>query len=266
MACARACATKKRLPDKPILNVLRLLIWLALVLLPCEAWDTVPHRKITKAALGGLPDRVARRFQAEAAPLIDLYCIYPDRYLEMEQFGFVRKDSGPRQASEIRVYCVRPDGRPIHGISGDRDSDLKSLTYLFEQIAAGLSSHRPAEAARFAGVLSHFVADSLSPPHSVDNGLLLELAGEYDAAGVNIHGMIERSVPDITLDGRRLPSSARRVLDACYAGAGRNRRDLPAIVRAVCIRDEAALNGYRLRAGTSAAGILADALAAIDQR
>ena len=236
---------------------MRLLIWLALALVPCDAWDTVPHRKITKAALDALPNL----FGAEAAPLIDLYCIYPDRYVEMEQFGFARKDNGPRAASEIRAYCVRPDGQIIHGITGDRESDLKSLVYVFQQI----SSQRPGEAAKFAGVLSHFVADSLSPPHSVDAGWLLELAERFDGAGVNIHGMIERSVPEVVVDARRLPSSPRLVLDACYEGAEQNRRDLPAIVRAACMRDETTLNEYRLRAGARAAAILADAIASIQR-
>jgi hypothetical protein len=234
---------------------LRLLIWLALALVPCDAWDTAPHRKITKAALDSLPNL----FGAEAAPLIDLYCIYPDRYVEMEQFGFARKGNGPRGASEIREYCVRPDGQAIHGITGDRESDLKSLVYLFQQI----SSQRAGEAAKFAGVLSHFVADSLSPPHSVDAGRLLELAERYDGAGVNIHGWIERSVPEIVVDARRLPSSPRLVLDACYQGAAQNRNDLPDIVRAACMRDETTLNRYRLRAGTRAAVILADAIASL---
>jgi hypothetical protein len=236
---------------------LRLLIWLALAMLPCRAWDTVPHRKITKAALDSLPDL----FGSEAVPLVELYCIYPDRYVEMEQFSFARKDNGPRTASEIRAYCVRPDGQPVHGITGDRESDLKSLTFLFGQIA----SQRTAEAAKYAGVLSHFIADSLSPSHAVEAGRLLELARRFDGAGINIHGVIERSLPDINLDRAHLPSSPQAVLDACYAGAERNRRDLPAIVKAACSRDEAGLNGYRLRAGARAASILADALASLQK-
>jgi hypothetical protein len=237
---------------------MRILIWLALALVPCEAWDTAPHRKITKAALNSLG---GRPFGAETAELIDTYCIYPDRYLEMEQFGFTRKGGGPRTAAEIRVYCVRPDGQAIHGITGDRESDLQSLVYLFEQMA-----RRPGEAAKFAGVLSHFVADSLSPSHAADAQTLAALAERYEAEGVNMHGLIEGSVPDIVVEGRRMPSSAEAVLKACYAGAERNRRDLEAIVRAASIGDDAGLNGYRLRAGTTAAGILADALAGIGQK
>jgi hypothetical protein len=243
-----------------------LLIWLALALVPCEAWDTSPHRKITKAALESLGERMACRFETHWAPLIEIYSIYPDRYLEMEQFGFARKDSGPRNASEIRIYCVRPDGQPIHGISGNRESDLRSLVYLCERIEASFRSHRPGEAAQYAGVLSHFVADSLSPPHAVDAARLLQLAEREDAAEVNLHGLIERSVPDFALAGRPLPSSPRQVLDACYAGAARNRSDLPAIVRAACIGDDAALNRYRLQAARTAAEILAGALASLAQK
>jgi hypothetical protein len=103
-------------------------------------------------------------------------------------------------------------------------------------------------------VLSHFIADSLSPPHAA-------APEERQSCGVNVHGVIERSVPEFTLAGRRpRGAAARDIVDRCYAGAALNRRDLPLIVSAACARDEQALDPYRLRAATEAAGILADAL------
>jgi len=247
---------------------MRLLFWLALVLAPCAAWDTAPHRSITRAALQSLPTGITERFGAYAAPLVDSYCIYPDRYLEMDRFGFARNDGGPRNASEIRRYCVRPDGVTIHGITGDRQSDRASLVFLFEQIMAALSSNRRDDAAKFAGVLSHFIADSLSPPHAVSAERLQEMAEDYPG---NIHSALERSLPEFRLNSREphaagttVLTAAQAVLDACYAGAERNGRDLPAMVKAACSRDDAALDRYRLRAGVRAAEILADALAALD--
>jgi len=243
---------------------MRLPVCLALLLVPwpSTAWDTAPHQRITKAALDTMPRRFLDRLGTEATPLVEIYCIYPDRYEEMEHFGFVRKSPGPRTVAEIRQYCVRADGRPVHGATGDRDVDTGSLVFLFERILTNLSGNRPAEAAKYAGVLSHFIADSHSPPHAVAPEELLDLA-----EGVNVHSAIERSLPEFTLRGRvpheagaHILTAAGAILEQLYAGAAQNRKNLPSIVKAACGRDERAMDVYRLRAGTRAAEILADAL------
>jgi hypothetical protein len=249
---------------------MRLLICLALWLVPgpCEAWDTGPHQRITKAALDSLPKRLLKRFQSETAPLIQIYCMYPDRYLEMERFGFARNSPGPREPSEIRRYCVRPDGRNVHGATGDRDTDIGSMVYLFERILTSFSENQPTEAARYAGVLSHFIEDSLSPPHAVTSEQLRDMAGQPgETSAIDIHSAIERSLPEFTLGNRAAPAGSvhllaaiEAIVDRCYAGAEQNRRDLPSIVKAVYARDERALDTYRLRAGAKGAEILADAL------
>jgi hypothetical protein len=240
--------------------------WLALLLAggTCNAWDTTPHQKITKAALDSLPKSMLTRLGSEAKPLIELYCLYPDRFQEMSQFGFARKSDGPKDATEIEAYCVRPDGALIHGATGDWETDAGSLVYLFERILSNLAEKRPIQAAQFTGVLAHFIEDSLSPPHAVSADELLAMAG---GSGANIHALIERSVPEFTLGARaphlagdHLLPAAKAVFDQIYAAAERNRTDLQAIVAAASNSDEQALNGYRLRAGRRAAEILADAL------
>lgn len=248
---------------------MRLLVWLlVLVGLPCRAWDTPPHQRITKAALDALPKAYLGRLGSEVKPLIEIYCIFPDRYEEMERFGFVRNSPGPRDVSEIRSYCVRPDGQHIHGATGDREMDTGSIVFLFERIFGNLSENRSAEAARYAGVLSHFIADSLSPPHSVGADQLLEMTPKpAQAERINIHATIERSLPEFTLGDRaprmlagHLVPAAEAVITLCDAGAEQNRKDLPSMVKAASFHDEQALNEYRLRAGRKAAEILADAL------
>jgi hypothetical protein len=236
---------------------MRLFVWLSLLLVggTCRAWDTPPHQKITKAALDSLPARFVNRLGPESKLLIDLYSIYPDRYQEMVEFGFTRKSAGPQEPSEIAVYCLRPDGQPIHGATGDWETDAASLVYLFERILTNLAEHRAQEAARFAGILSHFIADSLSPPHAMPE--------EHR----DLHAIIERSVPDFTLGNRaprraadHLLPAARSVFDQLYAGAAANRKDLPAIFKAASLHDEQALDTYRRRAARRASEILADAL------
>ncbi len=230
----------------------------------CRAWDTAPHQKITKAALDSLPARYLNRLGPEVKPLIDIYCMYPDRYQEMVEFGFVRRSPGPRDAAEIEAYCVRPDGQAIHGATGDWELDAGSLVYLLERILSNLAENRPGEAARFAGVLSHFIADSLSPPHAVPAEELLAMA---PLSGINIHAVIERSIPEFSLKNRaplmtaeHLLPAARAAFDQCYAARSANHRDLPAIVNAASLDDQPTLDGYRLRTGRRAAEILADSL------
>jgi hypothetical protein len=249
---------------------MRVLFFAAGWLLPfgALAWDTTPHQIITKAALDHLPSNVRQRFGAEVSPLVEIYCIYPDRFQEMERFGFVRKSPGPRTASEIRVYCMRPNGELVHGATGDRDADLASLVFLFERIEASLSTGDSGEAAKYAGVLSHFIADSLSPPHAVSPEDLRDMVPWYTACGrVELHSAIERSLPVFRLDGRTPRAvgatpraAAQAILALCYAGAEANRRDLPAMVKAACAGDQRSLDTFRIRAGSGAAAILADAL------
>lgn len=232
------------------------------------AWHTEPHVRITQAALDTLPPQLRSALGSESSALAESYCMQPDRYVEMERFGFVRKSPGPRTAAEIRVYCVRPDGAEVHSASFDRDHDLASLIYLFERIASSLSAKQPAEAARYMGTLSHFIADSLSPPHSVPADDLLALQPPSPSgAPVDVHAAIERTLPALSL-GRRSPrivgnhltDAAENVLNRVYAAAAQNRKDLPVMVRAACAGDQSVLDGYRRRAGTAAAELLADAL------
>ena len=249
---------------------MRLAVWLSLFLVavPGRAWDTLPHQRITKAALDTLPKQLLNRLGSEVKPLIEIYCIFPDRYQEMERFGFVRNSPGPRAAAEIKAYCVRPDGQAIHGATGNREMDTGSVVFLFERILTNLSDHRPGEAARYAGVLSHFIADSLSPPHSAGADELLAMTPPSAQTGrINVHSAIERSIPEFTLRDRvprivsgHLVQAAEAILDECYSGAERNRSDLPSMVKAASAHDETTLNEHRLRAGTKAAEILADAL------
>jgi hypothetical protein len=236
---------------------MRPFVWLSLLLVggTCRAWDTTPHQKITRAALDSLPAKFVNRLGPESKLLIDLYCIYPDRYQEMAEFGFTRKSAGPQDASEVAVYCVRPDGEAIHGATGDWQTDAGSLVYVFERILSNLAEHRPQEAARFAGVLSHFIADTLSPPHSAPD--------EHR----EFHAVIERSAPDFTLRNHaprlvadHLLPAAKSIFDQLYAGAAANRKDLPAMVNAAGLHDEQLLDTYRLRAARRAAEIFADAL------
>ena len=219
----------------------------------------MPHQKITRAALDALPKNVLARFGDQAGALSSIYCLYPDRYTEMTEFGFVRKSEGPKSPEEIRAYCVRPDGGLVHGATGDRDTDMESLIFLFERMLSSFAENRPVEAAKYAGVLAHFVEDSLSPPHA-------------EETAPAVHHAIERSVPEFSSSGwtvraprGNLLEIAQTELDRIYAGREANRKDLPAMTRAVAAGDDRTLDGFRRRAAVEAAQILAELLMALGE-
>jgi hypothetical protein len=225
----------------------------------CSAWDTVPHQQITRAALDALPRHLSGCFGAEADSLVRIYSMLPDRYLEIQRYGFVRNSPGPRTAAEISAYCVRPDGVAIHGASFDREMDTASIVFLFERILTAFAADDTPAAAKYAGVLSHFVGDTLSPPHA-----------NTDACDARLHAIIERSLPSFALaerprraPGEPLVNAVTAVIDRCYAGAARNRSELPAMIEIASRLNGRGLDPYRLRAGQDAAAILADALNAL---
>jgi hypothetical protein len=244
----------------------------SLLLIACAtaglAWNAPPHRLITRAALNTLPQQARARLAAETSNLVELYCLYPDRYVEIQQFGFVHKSPGPKTQEELHVYCFRPDGEPLHSATWTREEDLGSLVYMFERIVSNLSDKHEAEAAKYMGTLSHWIADSFSPPHVVPREQLGTMAAApAGRESFDIHGAIERTLPEFTL-GARVPrvlgtglvSAAEALLDKCYAGGEQNYKDLPAMARAAYAGDQATLDTYRLRAGKTAAELLGDAL------
>ncbi len=252
---------------KPCLT--RAVLLLVVFACACPAWNPAPHRTITKAALDSLPERFRALVANETPQLIEVYCLYPDRYVAMQYFGFTRDSARASEASDIHAYCERPDGRAVHSATWDRDEDLESIVYLFERILTSLNEKRPGDAAKFMGTLSHFISDSLSPPHAVSRDDLQAMA-PAGTAEQDWHAAIERTLPPFDLGHRKLQSAGTGIMDSVsaileriYTEGERNRKDLPAMVRAAIAKDERALDTYRLRAGRAAAEILADNLNAL---
>jgi hypothetical protein len=238
---------------------------LALLLpVPAAAWDTLPHQRITRAALDSLPQAMRARIAPEFENIAEIYCMYPDRYAEMSEYGFVRRSPGPKTAEEIRRYCVRDDGEALHSASWDADEDMGSLLFLSERILQNLKDGRTEEAAKYIGVLAHFIEDSYSPPHSVSGVELERLAGG-DAA--RVHGPLEREVPVFTLrlrvrrvPGKGILESIEAIRGRLHAGGAANRKQLPALIRAFDSGDKATLDAARLRTARAAAELFADTL------
>jgi len=221
----------------------------------CAAWHDPVHARITRAALRSLPPAMQQMLAAQADRLILEYSLYPDAYAHVK--GETRE--------AMRPFCeVR--GRGIHNITWDRREDIESLDYLRDGIVVSLQGGDAEAAAKFAGVLAHFLEDSTCPAHSlipVDSPLdLMKVmipppAGKQD---IKLHTLIEASSPEFDL-GSRKPArvTSQALLDRCYRIVKENQRDLKEIVSLTYAGDQAGLDRYRLRAAKAGAELLADA-------
>lgn len=218
------------------------------------AWEGGPHRIITRAALDSLPSAHRAAFGEHLEALAQTHCMLPDYYAAMLQAGFRAPLPAPQSLDDALPYCLRPDREPVHSATWDRAEDLASLVFLSERFLDALRSRRPAEAARYAGVLAHFLEDSLSPPHVVGQP-------------PDIHRALERRIPPLTLSGRaprlaapRLVPAAEAILNRLYAAAEINRRNMPALLAALDRKDQGAITNLCLPPARAAAELLADAL------
>lgn len=217
-------------------------------------WQGGPHRAMTRAALDSIPAARLAVFGPELANIAQTHCMLPDYYVTMLNYGFRAPSPAPQSLDDILPYCLRPDRETVHSATWDRQEDLASLVFLYERILRSLRDRRPAEAARYAGVLAHFLEDSLSPPHAVGQP-------------PEVHAALERRIPPVSLAGRSpklagagvLPA-AEAILDRLYTAAEVNRRNMPELLRAHARQDGAAIAALCLEPARTASGLLADSL------
>ncbi len=249
------------------------------------AWHRPPHQQITRAALDSLPVPLQEKLGLEKDMIIWVNCMYPDRYRGLAQQGPEQDPNpGPRDRSEMKVYCEMPDGRPIHNVTHNRAEDLASLEHLLRSIIAEMRRNHVTAAARYMGTLAHLIEDSCSPAHAGPLPLAVaELRqrqtlpnpppwfGRLDEHGSgltagNLHAAIELTLLPFNLRGRspeRIGNSvaevAPKLLDRCYAIVEENRADLVEMVRATYANDITVMERLRSRAARKAAELLADA-------
>ncbi len=221
---------------------------------PAGAWEGGPHRIMTRAALASLPAARLAAFGSELNALAETYCMLPDYYAAMLHYGFRAPRPAPQSLDEAVPYCLRPDREPVHSAAWDRRDDLASLLFLYERILDALRHRRPAEAARYAGVLAHFLEDSLSPPHVVGQP-------------PDVHAALEKRIPPLSLAGRspRLAGAgvvpaAEAILNRLYAAADINRGNMPALLQAHARKDQNAIAALCFEPARAAAELVADSL------
>jgi hypothetical protein len=183
------------------------------------------------------------------------YCRYPD---------LIQGAKGAELAA-MRLFCIKPDGKSIHNITWEPADDLRSLNYSLQGIIDAMRAGKLDTAAQHAGVLSHFLADSTCPAHSlipVDSPLE-SMSAQFappDQQGLQLHQTIERSAPQVDLTGRApRRESAEVLLARCYRVVRGNRESLETLVKAVYAHDEATVDRMRREAAERGAELLADA-------
>jgi hypothetical protein len=115
-----------RFPAKPALVLL--------AALPSFAWEGAPHRAMTRAALDSLPPALRALFGSELPFIAQTYCMLPDYYTAMLNYGFRAPKPAPQSLDDVLPFCQRPDRETIHSATWDRHEDLASLIFLYESI------------------------------------------------------------------------------------------------------------------------------------
>ena len=233
-------------------------LWLAL---PAPAWHDPVHEMITRNALGSLPAAMQQKWAPFADALAREYSLYPDRFRGAKEAELAR----------LRLYCVKPDGKPIHNVTWQQDDDLKSLEYSLNGVIDGIRAGRMDAATQHAGVLAHFLEDSTCPAHALipADSPLNSLRDRFAPDGqkqLQLHPTIERSAPAFDLAGRTpqragktVPMAAEALLLRCYRIIRSNRENLETLVQAVYAGDTATVDKTRLEAARRGAELLADA-------
>lgn len=246
----------------------RCLPLLCLAVVCAYGWHTPPHQQMTRAALASLPERMRGALGPEAEALAAIYCMYPDRYRELERFGpQSRNNPGPTDRSEMRVYCETPNNKVIHNVTWDRADDVAAIEYLLNGFISRINAGDRTAAAKYLGTLAHLLEDSVSPSHSMDLRLVRDLLPPPPAKEkLNLHEAMEKTVPEFDLGGRAPASTGETVSEAamslrerCYTIVKDNRAHLVEFVRATYAEDYATMNRLKLRAARAGAELLADA-------
>ncbi len=232
------------------LNPLATMLLILILVTHCFAWHR-PHVQITRAAVRSLPVAMQQRLGSEERNLIEVYCWYPDRYVNADSL----------ERAVLRPYCENLDSKEIHNVTWRRKEDLESLEYLLEAIADNLHNGKTVIAAQYAGVLAHLLEDSTSPAHCpvpfdekfvYIRDLLPPPPGKEK---IELHPALEITAPEFDLGtrsaqmvGRSIHEAAATLLDRCYAIIRDNRARLLEMVRAVYTDDDDTLNRLRLKA------------------
>ena len=235
----------------------------AFLLSAVHAWGWgAPHSTITQAALETLPPWQKEFLGKELQPLGALYCAIPD-------LVYTRKDLAPYAMMDSRpgvVYLVN-----LH-LPASPTENYDLLRTFMDKAVAALQTNNVADAARYAGTLSHMLEDWGCPAHSVPNDNMFTLFKQFlpppDAYRYTLlHSPVEGGIFPVALNHRRphlLGASANEaafgLLSLSQAATVYARGQVVPIIQALYANDTNACNAAQQKAAVQDANLVADAL------
>jgi hypothetical protein len=226
---------------------------------PCQGWHGPVHDMITRAAIRSLPPDMRAQLAAHERMLAEWYSIYPDAYRGMDD----------EKQTAMQPYCETAAGRPIHNVTWRMREDLGALEHSLHGMMEALKSGQTEAAAKHAGVLSHFLADSTCHAHALvpmDSPLTSVYPPPAGKESVPLHRLMEASAPDFTLNGRKpqpagasVSEAASNLLARCYRAIRENREELDAMAKATYENDRATMDRMRRRSAAAGAALVSDA-------
>lgn len=246
---------------KTTTRLLLIAAFLSCLALDAGAWGE-PHGAITQAAIAALPSAERARLGDEAGPLGSRHCVIPDEVFK-----------GP----EIARYAMM-DSRPgvtylvgLH-LPGPQPDNYDILGYFMGKAVSALQSGNVADAARYAGTLSHALEDWSCPAHVVPGDNMFTLFQQFllppkKMRHTLLHGPIEKGKLKVSLSGYRpallgatVDEAAFNLLHRVNAATVFARSQTVPIIQALYAGNSNAVTAAQLKAATRGATVVADAL------
>lgn len=173
------------------------------------------HNQINRAAYNFLPEWQKVIWKKERDKIFNLYANYPDFFA----------DKGRPEEEKAKIdpnwkkYLIMPNGESIHGGAEIRKVTKKDLycymnygglyqcpyfqyrlQHLLKSLLINMKQDKLAEAAKFAGCLSHYIADLAHPVHQLPYALIMRLFPKTEKFKFfHMHTRAESLVADVTL-------------------------------------------------------------------
>jgi len=243
-----------------------LLLLLAAVLLSCLAPDAgawgEPHGAITQAAIAALPASERARLGNEAGPLGSRYCVIPDEVFKGPEIArYAMMDSRPGVTYLVNLH-----------LPGPQPDNYAILHYFMGKAVGALQSGNLADAARYAGTLSHALEDWSCPAHVVPGDNMFTLFQQFlpppqKMRHTLLHGPVENGKFKVRISGYQpallgatVDEAAFNLLHRVNAATVFARSQTIPIILALYAGNSNDVTAAQLKAATRGATVVADAL------
>jgi NPCBM/NEW2 domain len=225
------------------------------------AWSQ-PHQAITKAALERLPTHQKAFLGEELALLGENYCLIPDNvFTDRANAKFAMLDDKPKEIYRLNLH-----------LPAQQPENLETLRYFLEKAVSALQAQNVKDGARYMGTICHQIEDYGSPSHTMPGDNMFTLLQQFlpPSEGMKdklLHSPVESGELTVTIPGYQpkllgttVNEAAWRLLHRIHEGIINARSTTIPIIQALYAEDPKTVEYQQLRAATTDAQIVADAL------